>query len=80
MSSDWLGPKSWPDHLVISLITDSKTPSWMKQWLEKGLVPPGYNVEHKVPLSIGGSDSPANMRLVLKADHDIHHFFYHPWR
>jgi len=63
-----------------NLAADIKTPSWMKQWLKQGLVPPGYNVDHIVPLSIGGADTPGNMRLVLKADHVLWHSFYHPWR
>lgn len=62
------------------LAQSPKTPSWMKQWLKKGLVPPGYNVDHITPLSVGGADAPSNMRLVLKADHVVHHEFYHPWR
>jgi RHS repeat-associated protein len=63
-----------------SLAHDPKTPSWMKPWLEEGRVPPGYNVDHRIPLSVGGADSPSNMRLVLESDHVTHHQFYHPWR
>ena len=62
------------------LASDTRTPSWMKQWLSRGNVPPGYNVEHRKPLSVGGIDAPSNMRLVLQKDHIIHHKFYHPWR
>jgi len=53
--------------------------SWMKQWLKRGEVPPGYNVDHIRPLSIGGVDNPSNMRLVLRSDHVIHHRYYRPW-
>ena len=49
-------------------------------WLKRGKVPPGYAVDHCKPLSVGGPDIPSNMRLVLRADHIIHHRYYHPWR
>lgn len=62
------------------LANDPKTPSWMKQWLQQGRVPPGYNVDHIKPLSVGGADAPSNMLLRLRADHVIHHRFYHPWK
>jgi RHS repeat-associated protein len=62
------------------LATDPKTAAWMKPWLARGKVPPGYNVDHIVPLSVGGADAASNMRLVLRADHIRHHRFYHPWR
>lgn len=62
-----------------SLADDYRTPSWMKPWLEKGRVPPGYDVDHIKPLSIGGADTPANMRLQGADLHDIHHKFYRPW-
>jgi hypothetical protein len=52
----------------------------MKQWLRQGKVPPGYNVDHIKPLSIGGADTPANMRLQLEELHKIHHYHYAPWR
>ena len=55
-------------------------PKWMRGFIERGRVPPGYNVDHRVPLSVGGQDVGSNMRLILKADHVLHHFFYHPWR
>lgn len=58
---------------------DWRTPSWQKQWLSEGRVPPGYEVDHIKPLSIGGADTPANMRLLLGADHDLWHSIYHPW-
>ena len=28
----------------------------MNQWLSEGKVPPGYEVDHIVPLSVGGED------------------------
>jgi hypothetical protein len=45
----------------------------MNQWLSKGKVPPGYNVHHLKPLSIGGLDISANMRLVEIRLHRIIH-------
>jgi hypothetical protein len=56
-----------------------KTPTWMKPWLEQGRNPPGYDVDHILPLSVGGAHDPLNMRLVLRADHRIHHKHYDPW-
>jgi hypothetical protein len=63
------------------LAASGKAPKWMNQWLSKGRVPPGYEVDHIVPLSIGGQDIPSNMRLLDKAFHDLHHSpgFYRPW-
>ena len=64
-----------------SLVDNKNTPSWMKPWLERGRVPPGYEVDHIKPLSIGGPDTPLNMRLQLESIHDLHHSpgFYRPW-
>ena len=62
-----------------SLLDDYRTPRWMKPWLERGKVPPGYNVGHIKPLSVGGPDTVANMRLQLKELHTIHHRYYRPW-
>jgi RHS repeat-associated protein len=62
------------------LAESGKAPKWMNQWLKKGNVPPGYEVDHIVPLSIGGQDIPANMRLYLAKDHAFWHLIYHPWR
>jgi len=62
-----------------SLADDPSTPSWMKQWLREGRVPPGHEVDHIRPLSIGGPDVPANMRLQGADLHDIHHRYYRPW-
>jgi RHS repeat-associated protein len=56
-----------------------KAPSWMNQWLQRGKVPPGYHVDHIKPLSIGGADAPANMRLLDIDMHTTHHQFYRPW-
>ena len=61
------------------LAKSDKTPSWMKQWLKEGKNPPGYEVDHKIPLSIGCADNSSNMRLILKSDHKLHHKFYRPW-
>ncbi|MEK6154535.1 FG-GAP-like repeat-containing protein [Flavobacteriaceae bacterium 3-367] len=57
-------------------------PKWMNQWLRKGKVPPGYQVDHIKPLSIGGKDVLSNMRLLDIDFHiNIHHAkgFYRPW-
>ena len=64
-----------------SLTDDWRTPSWQKQWLSQGQVPPGYQVDHITPLSIGGPDTPANMRLQGEDIHAIHHSTgrYRPW-
>jgi hypothetical protein len=62
-----------------SLADDYQTPSWMRPWLREGRRPPGYEVDHIKPLSIGGEDVPANMRLQGADLHDIHHMFYRPW-
>lgn len=56
-----------------------KSPKWMNQWLSKGKVPPGYQVDHIKPLSIGGADVPSNMRLQGIDLHKTHHQFYRPW-
>ena len=62
-----------------SLADDYRTPSWMKQWLQEGRRPPGYEVDHIKPLSVGGEDLPSNMRLQGADLHDIHHTYYRPW-
>jgi hypothetical protein len=62
-----------------SLVDDYRTPSFMKQWLEQGRVPPGYEVDHIKPLSIGGPDTPANMRLQGIDLHRLWHRIYRPW-
>ncbi|EEE35243.1 hypothetical protein RKLH11_3919 [Rhodobacteraceae bacterium KLH11] len=56
-----------------------KAPKWMNQYLSKGKVPPGYNVDHQVALSAGGADSPLNMRLKDIATHKTRHKYYRPW-
>jgi hypothetical protein len=63
------------------LAESGKAPSWMNQWLREGKVPPGYEVDHITPLSIGGADAPWNMRLLDKDFHSLHHSpgFYRPW-
>ncbi len=62
-----------------SLADDWRTPSWQKQWLRDGRVPPGYEVDHIKPLSIGGADAPANMRFQGVDLHDMWHRQYDPW-
>lgn len=62
------------------LAESGKLPKWMNQWLKNGKVPPGYQVDHKLPLSVGGKDIPSNMRLNQTLNHWMHHIFYHPWR
>lgn len=61
------------------LADNPNTPRAQKQWLRSGRNPPGYDVVHIKPLSIKGADDPANMRLILRSDHRIHHKFYRPW-
>ncbi len=62
-----------------SLADHPNTPSWMRQWLSEGRLPPGYEVDHITPLSIGGADTAANMRLQAIDLHRLHHRFYRPW-
>ena len=62
-----------------SLGDNPNTASWMKPWLREGRVPPGYEVDHIRPLSIGGPDTPANMRLQGTDLHRLHHYHYDPW-
>ncbi|MCL4207973.1 MAG: hypothetical protein KJ000_36260 [Pirellulaceae bacterium] len=61
------------------LADNSDTPRWMKQWLVQGKTPPGYDVDHIVPRSVGGLDEAANMRLQARDLHRLHHQFYRPW-
>ena len=63
-----------------SLADNPNTPSWMKPCLSAGRVPPGYEIDHIKPLSTGGLDTPANMRLQATELHRIHHKHYCPWR
>ena len=51
----------------------------MNQWLKEGKVPPGHQVDHLEPLSIGGKDIPMNMRLKDIASHKTRHKYYRPW-
>jgi RHS repeat-associated protein len=62
------------------LAASDKTPSWMKQWLSKGKNPPGYVVHHHTPLSIGGLDIAANLRLIEARIHKIIHKFDRRWQ
>ncbi|MEM8864488.1 MAG: HNH endonuclease signature motif containing protein [Planctomycetota bacterium] len=62
-----------------SLADDYRTPSWMMPWLREGRRPPGYEIDHIKPLSIGGDDLPSNMRLQGIDLHDTHHRYYRPW-
>jgi hypothetical protein len=58
------------------LAKSGKSPKWMKQWLTKGRVPPGYQVHHKVPLFRGGADLPRNMKLIdIKMHRTFHRLF-----
>jgi hypothetical protein len=61
------------------LAASGKVAKWMKQWLERGKVPPGYQVDHIKPLSVSGADISSNMRLKLIEDHIIRHRYYRPW-
>jgi RHS repeat-associated protein len=62
-----------------SLADDCGTAKWMRPWLQAGRRPPGYEIDHIVPLSIGGKNVPANMRLQGIDLHRLHHRYYHPW-
>ena len=62
-----------------SAANNPRTPKWMKPWLQRGKVPPGYEVDHPQPLSTGGPDTPGNMRLQGTDLHRLHHRFYRPW-
>lgn len=57
-----------------------KTAKWMKQWLQKGNVPPGHQVHHIKPLFKGGLDVPRNMKLIdIKMHRAFHRLFgYRP--
>jgi RHS repeat-associated protein len=55
-----------------------KVPKWMNQWLNRGNVPPGYNIDHIIPLFRGDPDVPGNMRLKLIADHTNRHRLLRP--
>ncbi len=55
-------------------------PKWMRGFINRGKVPPGFNVDHIKPLSIGGEDAISNMRLLDAATHRLWHTLYHPWR
>jgi len=57
-----------------------RLPKWMRGFINRGRVPPGHQVDHVTPLSVGGADVPANMRLRTIADHRTRHQFYRPWR
>jgi len=48
--------------------------------VKAGKVPPGFEVHHRVPLSVGGADATSNMQLQGIDLHAIHHQFSHPWR
>lgn len=62
-----------------SLHDHPNTPKWMKPWLKDGRVPPGHEVDHTLPLSVGGPDDPSNMRLVGIDLHRLWHKKYRPW-
>ncbi|GMV90599.1 MAG: hypothetical protein AMXMBFR82_03770 [Candidatus Hydrogenedentota bacterium] len=62
-----------------SLADDHRIPSWMIPWLKRGKVPPGYNVDHIKPLSVGGADLPSNMRLIAQDLHVLWHKRFNPW-
>ena len=80
MTSKVVRSQSAKSNYLKSLAESGKYPKWMNQWLTKGKVPPGYNVEHIKPLSIGGEDAAANMRLNTISNHRLIHKYYHPWR
>jgi 5-methylcytosine-specific restriction endonuclease McrA len=50
--------------------SESAKQQYLKQYgLKK--VPPGYEIDHRIPLSAGGSDSPSNMQLLTKSQHHL---------
>lgn len=61
-----------------SAAISEKYPSWMKPWLSKGKVPPGYHVDHYKALFDGGLDIPSNMRLKDIMTHINRHRYYRP--
>ncbi|EDS4738620.1 HNH endonuclease [Salmonella enterica subsp. enterica serovar Oranienburg] len=74
-----LGVYAERSRFLKQLAESGKTPRWMNQWLLKGKVPPGYHVDHIIPISIGGADAPSNMRLIDIMTHTTHHKYYRPW-
>lgn len=63
-----------------SLAESGRAPKWMNQWLRQGRSPPGHEVDHLLPLSVGGTNAKSNLRLRTTADHRNRHKHYHPWR
>jgi len=53
-------------------------PSWMRPFLERGEVPPGYEVDHIKALFDRGTDTIDNMRLQAADLHDNRHRYYRP--
>ena len=53
-------------------------PKWMKPYLEKGDLPPGYTVHHKQALFDGGTDTIDNMVLQGLDLHTTTHRYYRP--
>ncbi len=75
------GPLSGPIADFRRLLAASgRAPRWMNHWLRQGRSPPGHEVDHLIPRSVGGSSAPNNLRLRTTADHRNRHMFYHPWR
>jgi RHS repeat-associated protein len=78
--NDCLRPLYGPIANFRRLLADSgRAPRWMNQWLRAGRAPPGYEVDHVVARSVGGSNAPGNLRLRTTADHRNRHRFYRPW-
>lgn len=61
--------------LVLASVSDARTERSRAQvnafLRQQGLTrtPPGYEVDHIVPLCAGGKDSPENMQLLTKEQH-----------
>ncbi len=56
----------------------AKYPKWMKAYLEKGEVPPGFTVHHKKALFDGGTDTVDNLVLQAEDLHTLRHRYYRP--
>lgn len=47
---------------------------YVKNWIEKnGPVPTGYEIHHKTPVRLGGTDDIDNLEIVTRAEHALRH-------
>jgi len=63
-------------HFLKQAAASGKHPKWMNQWLKKGKVPPGFNVDHQKALFDGGLDEIPNLRLKDISTHVNRHRYY----